>query len=682
MNKKNISWPRRWRGCAAAVLVASCVCHAATLLGAPPPNDEFFSPTPLFGAQGTVTGSNVNAGKDIIEPNHAGNAGGHSVWYRFHANCGGRLRLDPSGSSFPFVIAVYRGSSLGSLSAVASAVNQPVEYNLLPGAIYQITIDGRDGATGDLSLSWNQTFLAGGGPDLVILTNSIQPSVITRTFEAGDCQIGNGCTVEGTRQLLRFAVETLNQGNEDVVIGSTSGSPLFEYNACNEYNQFRYYARFRLLDGTGHAVATNSKFGFCLEDSRRQLATAPASAKYNCSYQGLQAGWSDLYSANLACQYVDVTAVPPGQYALEVHINPLSRLVEANHSNNVAVLPVFIDPPCTNAPPNDAFASAIVLTGESVTVVGDTRCASKQSGETTHANNAGGKSIWYRWTAPYSGPATISLLGSTFDTLLAVYRGSTLSSLSTTIVDHNDDFDTGMLQSQVSFAATAGTTYRIAADGYNGGDGADAGLAVLSINPARNDPFALAQILTGTNGSVLGYNRTATREAGEPAHAGNPGGHSVWFRWTPPRSGSVTFDTTGSRFDTLLAAYTGDSIAGLTPLAQGIARPGAGSSRITFDVAAGTACAVAVDGRDGTSGLFSLNWSMSGALSVARLPDGNIEITFDSPAGESCTLQVSSDLIEWTPVTTVLNQTGRVQFPPQLAAAASRFYRVVAAPAR
>ena len=144
----------------------------------------------------------------------------------------------------------------------------------------------------------------------------------------------------------------------------------------------------------------------------------------------------------------------------------------------------------------------------------------------------------------------------------------------------------------------------------------------------------------------------------------------------------MTFDTTGSRFDTLLAAYMGDSIAGLTPLAQGIARPGAGSSRITFDVAAGTACAVAVDGRDGTSGLFSLNWSMSGALSVARLPDGNIEITFDSPAGESCTLQVSSDLIEWTPVTTVLNQTGRVQFPPQLAAAASRFYRVVAAPAR
>lgn len=670
------SWLLHGRIIVAALLsTASGVVQAAV-----PANDDFASPAPLFGAHGSVTGSNIDASKDIIEPNHAGNAGGHSVWYRFHANCGGRMRLDPAGSSIPLVIGIYRGGSLGSLSSVASAVNQPVEFNLIPGSIYQIAVDGRDGAVGDLALRWDQSFLPGRGPDLVILTNSIQPSVITRTFQPGDCQIGNGCTQAGTRQLLRFAVETLNQGDEDVVIGSAVGSPLFEYNPCNEYNQFRYYAKFRLLDGQGQAVATNAKFGFCLEDSRRQFATAPATAKYNCGYQGLQAGWADIYSANLACQYVDVTAVPPGQYALEVHINPLNRLVEINSTNNIAVLPVYIDPPCTNPPPNDAFASATVLSGESVTVLGDTRCATKQAGETTHANNSGGNSIWYRWTAPYTGPATVSLLGSSFDTLLAVYRGATLASLGTTIVDHNDDFDTSTLQSQVSFNATAGTTYRIAADGYNGGEGADSGLAVLSINPARNDAFANAQILSGTNGSTLGYNRTATRESGEPAHAGNPGGHSVWFRWTAPKSGRVTFDTGGSRFDTLLAAYAGDSPGALTPLAQNIARPGSGLSRIAFDVGAGTACSVVVDGRDGTSGLLRLNWSMSGVLNAVRLPDGSVELTFDGVSGENCTLEASTNLVNWTTVATLLNQTGRVQFPPQSVAAPARFYRVNAAP--
>ena len=172
------SWLLHGRIIVAALLsTASGVVKAAV-----PANDDFASPAPLFGAHGSVTGSNIDASKDIIEPNHAGNAGGHSVWYRFHANCGGRMRLDPAGSSIPLVIGIYRGGSLGSLSSVASAVNQPVEFNLIPGSIYQIAVDGRDGAVGDFALRWDQSFLPGRGPDLVILTNSIQPSVITRTF--------------------------------------------------------------------------------------------------------------------------------------------------------------------------------------------------------------------------------------------------------------------------------------------------------------------------------------------------------------------------------------------------------------------------------------------------------------------------------------------------------------------
>jgi hypothetical protein len=664
-----------WKTTVALMLPGSGAAFAAS-----PVNDDFSGAQPLFGAHGTVVSSNNEAGREPVESNHAGNAGGHSVWYRWHANCGGRMRLDPSGSAVPLLVAVYRGGSLGSLSAVASAVNQAVEFTLIPGAIYQIAVDGRDGGIGNFTLKWDQTFTASGGPDLVILTNSIQPAVVTRTFAPGDCQIGDGCTLSGTRQLLSFGLETLNQGAEDVVIGSSVGSPLFDYNSCNDHYQFSYYATFRLLDGVGQVVATGRKFGFCLEDTRRQLPTAGTAARYNCGSQGLQAGWSDVYSANLACQYVDVTAVPPGQYALEVHINPLNRLVEANSSNNIAVLPVIVDPPCIAPPTNDNFAAATILTGESVTALGDTRCATKQSGEGTHANNSGGNSIWYRWTAPYSGPATVSLLGSSFDTLLAVYRGSTLASLSSTIVDHNDDFDTSTLQSQVTFNATAGTTYRIAADGYNGGDGADSGTAMLHINPARNDAFTNALTLVGTNGSVLGFTRPATREMGEPDHAGNPGGHSVWFRWVAPQSGRVTFDTAGSRFDPLLAAYTGASLGTLSPLGANVAPAGTALSRVTFNVAAGTVCALAVDGRDGTSGLFRLNWSMSGVLSVVRLVDGRIQITVDGVPGETCTLEGSTNLVDWAPVTTVLNPTGRVQFAPQPASAQACFYRVVGAP--
>jgi hypothetical protein len=435
-----------------------------------------------------------------------------------------------------------------------------------------------------------------------------------------------------------------------------------------------------LLDGGGQAVATGAKLGFCLEDTRRQLPTAAPAARYDCVSQGLQAGWSDVYSAGLPCQFVDVTAVPPGQYALEVHINPLNRLVEANPSNNIAVLPVILEAPCTSPPTNDAFAAAGTLTGPIVTVLGDTRCATKQPSEVNHANNPGGASLWYRWTAPASGSVTVSLFGSTFDTLLAVYTGATLASLGTTRVAQNDDFGGGVLQSQVTFSANAGTVYRIAVDGYNAGGGAESGTAMLHVNPAGNDAFANALGIAGTNGSLLGFTRPATREPGEPTHAGNPGGHSVWFRWVAPRSGRVTFDTAGSRFDTLLAVYTGATIGSLTPVASHAAPAGTALSRVAFNVTAATAFMIAVDGRDDTSGLFRLNWTMSGVLAATRLPDGSIEITVDGAPGETCTLEASTNLVDWTPVTALLNETGRVQFPPQSTAAPARFYRVKATP--
>jgi glucose/arabinose dehydrogenase len=651
--------------------------HLTISLTVSPANDDFALAQPLFGARGSVAGSNVDADREPAEPNHAGHPGGHSVWYRWQANCHGRLRLDPTGSPWPVLLAVYRGDALASLSPTASAVDQPVEFTLIPGAIYQIAVDGRDGATGQFALRWDQTLDPGGGPDLVIVTNSIRPTVITRTFAPGDCQVLDGCTLAGTRQVLSFGVEIFNGGSEDAVIGSPVISPFFEYDACSGSYQFRDHASFRLLDGSGHVVAAGAKSGSCLEDTRRLLPTAGATPRFTCASQGLQAGWSDADSATLPCQYIDVTAVPPGRYALEVRINPLNRLVESNPGNNVAVVPVVIDAPCTAPPANDAFATPAALTGDILTVLGDTRCATRQPGEVDHASNPGGKSVWYRWTAPYSGPVTVSLFGSTFDTLLAVYTGATLASLGSTRVTQNDDFQMGLAQSQVSFSATAGSVYRFAVDGYSEGGAVESGIVMLHVNPARNDAFTNALGLAGIHGGLWGYTPAATREAGEPAHAGNPGGSSLWFRWVAPRSGVVTFDTAGSRFDTLLAVYTGDTVDSLTPVAANVAPAGTGLSRVTFNVAAGTTFWIAVDGRDGTSGLVRLNWSMSGELSVARLPDGNLEITVDGAPGENCTLQASTNLVDWAPVATVLNLSGRVQFTPQPSSMPARFYRVI-----
>src|SRR5690349_16367393 len=58
-----------------------------------------------------------------------------------------------------------------------------------------------------------------------------------------------------------------------------------------------------------------------------------------------------------------------------------------------------------------------------------------------------------------------------------------------------------------------------------------------------NDNFAQAQIIGGVRGTVSGSNVGATTEAGEPPIVGIPAAASIWYRWTAPRGGPVTFDT-------------------------------------------------------------------------------------------------------------------------------------------
>lgn len=126
----------------------------------------------------------------------------------------------------------------------------------------------------------------------------------------------------------------------------------------------------------------------------------------------------------------------------------------------------------TNIPPipmKDTFGQSGTL-GTNFSGVGlaSNVGATIQSGEPQHGNEPGGASVWVRWTAPASGIATFSTLGSDFDTTLGVYTGSTLASL--TSVAENDD-DVGFLNSEVTFNTKAGTEYQIAVDGFYGAEG-------------------------------------------------------------------------------------------------------------------------------------------------------------------------------------------------------------------
>ena len=139
-------------------------------------------------------------------------------------------------------------------------------------------------------------------------------------------------------------------------------------------------------------------------------------------------------------------------------------------------------PPLPPPPPsNDDFANARNVTGCSANVIGTILNATKETGEPNHSpdNNGGTHSVWYRWQAPGTGTATFTTAGSGFDTVLAIYTGTSVNAL--TLIGKNDDIpdvpgQPHNVTSSVAFTAAAGTIYLIAVDGYNNaGSGGDMG---------------------------------------------------------------------------------------------------------------------------------------------------------------------------------------------------------------
>ena len=115
---------------------------------------------------------------------------------------------------------------------------------------------------------------------------------------------------------------------------------------------------------------------------------------------------------------------------------------------------------------NDDFSDARAIVGEMGTLRTSNRGATAVEGEEElHRSN---KTLWYKWTAPANGIMTIDTLGSGFDTILAAYTGedgASISGLSQLVFN-----DTGpgfaISESQISFAATEGTTYYIVVGGW------------------------------------------------------------------------------------------------------------------------------------------------------------------------------------------------------------------------
>ncbi len=191
---------------------------------------------------------------------------------------------------------------------------------------------------------------AGPLPNLIPVISN--PQIQERTFVAGSCEVIEGCTVAGNRRLLRFDLSTPNLGPGNLYLGAptAAGRPpmMFEYGTCHMHWHLRGYADYRLIDTAGAEVGRGHKQSFCLLDSGRYMnmgTDIPAADRYNCSNQGIHAGWMDVYGRSLDCQYIDITGVAPGRYRIRAQINIERVVTESNYADNESFYMIDIPPP-------------------------------------------------------------------------------------------------------------------------------------------------------------------------------------------------------------------------------------------------------------------------------------------------------------------------------------------------
>jgi hypothetical protein len=280
-------------------------------------------------------------------------------------------------------------------------------------------------------------------------------------------------------------------------------------------------------------------------------------------------------------------------------------------------------------PPNDMFSNRIPITGissgQSQTLDGGNNAFdTTQPGEPQQAPSgyASDRSLWWTWTAPENMDVTLTAVGSTCSTFLAVYTGNTITNLSLVADDAGaGDGTPGDAPAALTFAARQGTAYQIAVDGLvniSGGPPTlygDVGDIVLNFYAYLldfNNDFADRAALSGDSAQVLGSNVGATNEPGEPQPivAGQtPSGSPVWYSWTAPAAGGVVLQLSGGG-EPIAVVYTGDSLSSLVLAAADCSD---NQALVFFTAVAGRSYQIMVDNAEffGGQGDFELSLNLT-----------------------------------------------------------------------
>jgi hypothetical protein len=507
-------------GAIAAASLVPGTAHAAA-----PANDNFANAQTIPSTiPFSVLGTNVGATPESGEPNHFSSTftgPWRSVWYRWTPPTSGLVRLQvcpglSGGPTYAPWIAVYTGTALNALTAVKKSNSCVLSLTVTAGTEYRIAIDA---PLVEGSFSFGAR-VPNPPPNDDFANATALGSALSLTT--------NAYNVDATDE----PGEPGGENVESVWFDWTPGSSGREnIDVCND-------------NGVRVAVFTGSQIN---------SLTKLADTGNDCRLQ------------------VDVTG---GEVYKIVAYS--SYYFEGGHY--LSIRPV-------DAPANDNLSDARVIPGALPAAITATNLdATAEPGEPNHFTRFDGSgalaSVWFQWTAPFSGFVHVDTCDSDEYKGVAVYTGTTIAGLHRLAFSHQDCF--------LYFAATAGQTYKIAVDSYPREEDQFT-LLMHHMSPPANDDFANATVV----GPDLPVRASATSldstgEPGEPDHVGfgDGGRGSTWFSWTPDSSVQAVIDVCDGGADAV-AVYTGTQVNSLTPVASNW------RCSVTFDAAAGTTYRIA-----------------------------------------------------------------------------------------
>jgi hypothetical protein len=371
--------------------------------------DDFNAQVILQDQAQSGNGSNVGAGKEPLEPNHAGKPGGRSVWLSWLAPASGIVTFRTTGSSFDTLLAAYLGPNVSSLVEVASDedrgtyLNSEISFNAVAGQTYRIAVDGFSARSGNIVLSWNLETTADLLPEIVQQPQSqTVPPGATATFTVGTSFPGS-------------AFQWFFNGQPVPPPGGTSSS----------------------LDIVNVQLSNLGSYLVQVSAGTRTNESRTAILQINSN-----AGGGGAQAPAASPKFPDLNLDPGGP--------PFFHAVGS---------------------PAGKPRTASVARGYTGTQSFSTYGATKEEDEPNHCGIIGGASEWFAMLAETNGTMTLNTDGSTFDTVLAVYTGpgTDYASLVPVACDNNSGLDG--LDSKLAFTAAAGVTYFVVVDGVGGATG-------------------------------------------------------------------------------------------------------------------------------------------------------------------------------------------------------------------